>query len=305
MSTHDTPIIHLYPVSPFSEKARLMMGYKGLSWRACYQPIMMPKPDLVALTGGYRQIPVMQIGADIYCGSDVIADELERRHPEPSYFRDVGPGIGRGLTNWHDDKLFWLAVDAVCGSGMAAMDDPTFVADRAEMLGDFDREKMESALEANIQELHGHLSRLEQQLGDGRDFLFGSRPNIVDIGFYHVVDFLGLGGDSVASLANAYEALSAWKERVAAIGHGEMIEISPADALAVARGAEPATSVASSFSLGPQPGDRVRYSCWAKGGGDIDGEVMMSTPTAIALKRYTHDLGDTIVHLPRMGATLR
>ena len=29
----------------------------------------MPKPNLTALTGGYRKTPVLQIGADIYCNS--------------------------------------------------------------------------------------------------------------------------------------------------------------------------------------------------------------------------------------------
>jgi len=32
----------------------------------------MPKPDLTALTGGYRKTPVLQIGADIYCDSQLI-----------------------------------------------------------------------------------------------------------------------------------------------------------------------------------------------------------------------------------------
>ena len=45
-------IFHHYPSSPFSEKVRVAFGIKGLSWRAVEQPIIMPKPDLVPLTGG-------------------------------------------------------------------------------------------------------------------------------------------------------------------------------------------------------------------------------------------------------------
>ena len=30
-------------------------------------PPIMPKPDVVALTGGYRRTPVLQVGADIFC----------------------------------------------------------------------------------------------------------------------------------------------------------------------------------------------------------------------------------------------
>ena len=62
-------ILHHYANSPFSEKVRLVLGLKGLSWRSVTVPVMMPKPDVLALTGGYRRTPFMQIGADIYCDS--------------------------------------------------------------------------------------------------------------------------------------------------------------------------------------------------------------------------------------------
>ena len=72
-------ILHHYDTSPFSEKVRVMLGVKGLSWRSVIQPVIMPKPELVPLTGGYRRIPVLQIGADVYCDTQVILAELEAR----------------------------------------------------------------------------------------------------------------------------------------------------------------------------------------------------------------------------------
>ena len=54
-------ILHHYPQSPFAEKARLLLGFKGLSWRSVLIPPVMPKPDLTALTGGYRKTPVAQM----------------------------------------------------------------------------------------------------------------------------------------------------------------------------------------------------------------------------------------------------
>ena len=65
-------IFHHYWSSPFSEKVRLAFGAKKLSWRSVEIPNMMPKPDLMPLTGGYRKTPVMQIGADIYCDTQII-----------------------------------------------------------------------------------------------------------------------------------------------------------------------------------------------------------------------------------------
>ena len=77
-------ILHHYDLSPFSEKIRRILVFKQLPWRAVEQPIMAPKPDLTPLTGGYRRIPVMQIGADIYCDTALIARELEKRYPTPA-----------------------------------------------------------------------------------------------------------------------------------------------------------------------------------------------------------------------------
>jgi glutathione S-transferase len=72
-------ILHHYDFSPFSEKIRLIFGLKALAWRSVTIPSVMPKPDLIALTGGYRHTPVLQIGADIFCDTRLIARELERR----------------------------------------------------------------------------------------------------------------------------------------------------------------------------------------------------------------------------------
>lgn len=62
-------ILHHFPSSPFGEKTRLVMGLENLKWLSVDAELILPKPKLTALTGGYRKTPVMQIGADIYCDS--------------------------------------------------------------------------------------------------------------------------------------------------------------------------------------------------------------------------------------------
>ena len=66
-------ILHHYTTSPFSEKIRLILGFKQLAWKSVLIPSIMPKPDVVALTGGYRKTPFLQVGADIYCDTALIA----------------------------------------------------------------------------------------------------------------------------------------------------------------------------------------------------------------------------------------
>src|SRR5436305_13000544 len=98
-------ILHHYDTSRYSEKVRLGFGLKGLAWASVELPQIMPKPNLTALTGGYRNTPVLQIGADIYCESQLIMRELERRYPTPTFYP-----AGRGAA----DVLAWWAEKSTC-----------------------------------------------------------------------------------------------------------------------------------------------------------------------------------------------
>ena len=91
------PILHHFDWSQYAEQVRVLLGIKGLAWASVQIPMVMPKPDLTALTGGYRKTPVLQIGADIYCDTSRIALELESRWPEPSLYPDGGRGLALAL----------------------------------------------------------------------------------------------------------------------------------------------------------------------------------------------------------------
>ena len=139
-------ILHQYDISPFSEKVRVVLGIKGLDWFACDEPVIMPKPELTALTGGYRKIPVMQIGADIYCDSQIIIRELERRFPSPSIHAGSDNGTGWGIAMWTDRVLFQAAVAIIFGGGTPLADE-AFIKDREKLTGrPFDIEGMKLSL---------------------------------------------------------------------------------------------------------------------------------------------------------------
>ena len=105
-------ILHHYPASPFSEKVRAAFGIKQLAWKSVVIPNMMPKPDLLPLTGGYRKTPVMQIGADVFCDTQIILRELERRYPTPSIF-PVKNGLAYAIGFWADRMFFMASVALV------------------------------------------------------------------------------------------------------------------------------------------------------------------------------------------------
>src|SRR6266496_180472 len=103
-------ILHHYPLSFFAEKIRRILAYKRIPWRSVEQPMMMPKPELTALTGGYRRIPVLQIGADVYCDTALIVHVLEELKPEPSCFPGGNVGACEIIAHWADHWLFLAAV---------------------------------------------------------------------------------------------------------------------------------------------------------------------------------------------------
>ena len=88
-------VLHHYPTSPFSEKVRLVLGMKRMAWRSVTVPMIMPKPDVVALTGGYRRTPFMQIGADVYCDSALMCRVIDRLAPEPPLYPASSARPGR------------------------------------------------------------------------------------------------------------------------------------------------------------------------------------------------------------------
>ena len=125
-----TPVIlHHFDQSPFSEKIRLIFGVKNIAWTSVRISRIMPRPDLMPLTGGYRRTPVMQIGADIYCDTQCIMRELERRFPQPSLVPKGYEGLAWSSAMWTDRSFFQNTVNLVFGS-LADKVPADFIADR-------------------------------------------------------------------------------------------------------------------------------------------------------------------------------
>ena len=101
-------ILHHYPTSPFAEKIRRILGHKKMGWQSVVIPMVMPKPDVLALTGGYRKTPILQIGADIYCDTALICDVLEQIQPAPTLY----PARDKGRPCAQNPRLI---ITAICG----------------------------------------------------------------------------------------------------------------------------------------------------------------------------------------------
>src|SRR5215831_522174 len=183
-------ILHHYPNSPFAEKVRVTLGVKQLAWQSVIIPNMMPKPDLMPLTGGYRKTPVLQVGADIYCDTQLILLELDKRAPKPPLLPVGQEGEARGIAMWIDRNIFWSAVGVVMGAIGDQLPE-AFKKDRSEFSGRaFDSDKLKAAAPMALEQTYAHLSLAEQMLRDGRPYLLGAAPSLVDCALYNPVWFL-------------------------------------------------------------------------------------------------------------------
>jgi glutathione S-transferase len=300
-------ILHHYPMSPFAEKVRLIFGFKGLSWSSVHIPNIMPKPDLIALTGGYRKTPVLQIGADIYCDTALIADVLEQCVPTPTLYPRGVACASRILAQWADSTLFWTAIAfAMQPAGLAHL----FEGAPPETIKAFGDDR--TVFRANLPRMRPadanaafalYLERLAETLGD-QDFFFGAVPSIADFSIYHCLWFVMRGGP-VAKILESFPALQNWRARVAAFGHGTHEKLDSGAAIAIARDATAEKSTGNLDSHGLAVGDRVVAAATDTGVDPIAGTLYGATKTAFSIAREDQRAGSVVVHFPRLGFELR
>ncbi len=300
-------ILHHYPTSLFAEKARLMLGFKGLSWRSVIIPSIMPKPDLTALTGGYRKTPVLQIGADIYCDTALMARRLEQQKASPAFFPEGQEFTVASFAAWADSVLFMHAVSLVFQPESLAVRFAkvppeavkAFVADRGALFtgGNASRLPAEQAKH----QWPTLMSRLELQLSRNGDFLFGE-PSIADFSVAHTLWFLKQT-PVTAPLVDGYPEIMAWLGRVLGFGHGASSELSSADAVEIAAKATPAALPDEVFAdpNGFKPGDQVAIAAIDYGVDPVEGELVFSGREELIVRREDPRAGVVHVHFPRFG----
>jgi glutathione S-transferase len=296
-------ILHHYAASPFSEKIRKIFALKKLAWRGVDQPMMNPKPKLVPLTGGYRKIPVLQLGADVYCDTAVIVRIVEALHPQPSCFAGKGQGANEIIAHWADHWLF-LAVVPPTIVDILPMLPPEFLADRQAMSPGFTVDNLKANLPHSRSQLLTGLDWLDLQLR-GRSFLLGDEFSLADAACFHVLWFLRSSAESFAAVENR-PALRSWFRRVDEMGQGNMTPLEPDLALSIARESVPDTPERSDGSDpdGIQPGERITVRADDYGLDPITGTAVVVTTQEIALRRQDPQVGEVVVHFPRTGFRL-
>ena len=304
-------ILHHYPSSPFSEKIRLVLGYKKLPWRSVLIPPIMPKPDVVALTGGYRKTPVLQVGADIYCDTALVCDVLEHVRPEPTLYPPHLKGVCRIFAQWADTSLFWAAMaynlQPRGAQHVFAKAPPeaakAFAEDRKAMSSNMVRLRPGDATSA----YRSYLRRIAH-MADEHDFLFGAEPCVADFAAYHGIWYTRTQVPVLADILNATPSVGEWMQRMEALGHGQMTRMDPQAAVELAHATEPMAAgsnllVDSAFQddHGIPLGERVTIAAETFGPEVTEGRLLAATRTHYTLEREDERTGVVHVHFPRIG----
>jgi glutathione S-transferase len=300
-------ILHHYDFSNYSEKVRIAMGYKSLDWASVEMPPVLPKPDLVALTGGYRRAPVLQVGADIYCDTRLILRQLEARAPQPTLYPSEWMATANAISAWAETQLFGPLMLYAWGTNHDLMP-PELFEDRARMRGlptpGVAAVGKAAARSAPLVRLH--LSMIEAMLRDRRRWICGERFSVADLAVYHAVWFLTDRSARLAHELTPLTALCGWRNRVRELGHGRPEAMPATEAIGIARSSEPATPRASK----PQPEDpppgsvvEIRAADYARDA--ITGSLDFIDDDEISIRIDNDRVGNVAVHFPRVGFEMR
>ncbi len=304
-------ILHHFASSPFSEKIRLALGYKGLAWKSVMVPAVLPKPNVQALTGGYRKTPFLQIGSDVYCDTALICDVLEHLQPSPALYPQGDKGMARVLAQWGDTTLFWAAMAynlqpkgaAAVFAGQPLEVVQAFGADRAAMSVGMTRLRPVDATAA----YRSYLRRISNMLDD-HDFLLGAAPCIADFSVYHPLWYTRHQVPSMAAILEATPAVLLWMDRMAALGHGQFEKLSATEAIAICAASTGASALIDSTfqdEHGIALGSQVTLAAESFGPETTQGELLVASRTHYTLRRTDPRAGTVHVHFPRIGYVLR
>ncbi|MBW4934009.1 glutathione S-transferase family protein [Marinobacter sp. F4206] len=296
----DLVLFH-YPMSPFSEKIRAMLGYANLSWFSVKVSEMPPRPELNVLAGGYRKIPVAQLGADIFCDTRTIAAEIARLADTPELILDQQPDDVQAFVETVDLDIFMACVIAASDGRLlrkliretSLIHAFRFLKDRISM-GKQSRIKAVRGAEAKDKVI-AHIADLERRLD--QDFLFGTQPCIADFSAYHGLWF-------VCELAGKpwlrdYPKVASWMSRMKAFGHGTSRDLSSDEAIERARTSEPRELPTGADN--DLLGSTVSVAPTDYGRDPVTGTLVHAGAHEAILAREVPEAGRLHVHFPKQG----
>jgi glutathione S-transferase len=297
-------ILHHYYLSPYSEKIRLALGLKGLPWHSVEIPIWTPRPKLTPASGGYRRTPILQISAEFYCDTLLILRVIDELSASGALYPKGREGLAKAFGWWIEKGSFMNAVCLTIGN-MGGKIPQELVDERRPFFGvDLDPAALLPKRGIFLQRLNAHMAWLSETLADGRQFILGEDPSAADLSAYHPIWFAQQnGGSEIAALFSFAVVVKPWYERVAALGHGKIAQMTPDQAIEVAKASEPNEPEEWSpeaRDVGLSRGDWVSVTP-NDYGNSVYGRLLSWTALEIVLRHEDPSVGGVNLHFPRVG----
>lgn len=296
-------IFHHYEKSPYAEKVRLMFGLTNSHWYSAITPIQPPRPGLDPLTGGYRRIPVAQLGADIFCDTALIAREISNMNNAAALDASALDDDAVALVEQAEKEVFFAAIRAVppmrlLGTMLRSFGPVglyRFVKDRESLMkGGTVRTPAPEEAKALLQSLLDNLERHLQQ----HNWIGGEAAGIADFAVYHP---LWLHVSCNRRDLDAGPKVADWYQRVANIGHGQREELTQEQVFASARESDPRPLPETGSDNAQLLGKKVSVTPSDYGLVAVEGKLAACTDDRIILLRETSEFGNVHVHFPRDG----
>lgn len=296
-------ILHHYTYSPYAEKIRLLLGAGGVPWYSVLSPEMPPRPNVDPLTGGYRRIPVAQIGADVFCDTALIAQEIACLADNPLLGAPPDDTEVMELVDRAEGDVFFAAITGASPlrvlawllMGFGLKGTRAFMKDRQGMMASGTVRPPRGAAARAL--FDAFLADLDTLLTH-REWLSGEAMGYADAAIYHPIWFKT--NIYKRSVAQQYPNVTRWYQAVSSVGHGDWSELPGSDALVAARTEQPRPLLEAASSEAPV-GEQVSVTPDDYARVPVHGTLVAMTSTSIVVARETPDLGRLHVHFPRAG----
>jgi glutathione S-transferase len=305
-------ILHHYPSSPYAEKARLLLGYKGFAWGSVEVPMMPPRPHLQTLLGAFRRIPVLQRGADFFCDTRLLPEVLDSVQPQPALLPAHARPLSTLIACWAEPRVFvrmgpvrFETSDDLQPLAAANIDRGDFLRDRAPFMAPASDIRRSAAVRGSARDhVVAYLGLLESMLVQG-PYLSGEHPAACDFSAYHTVWWLRRP-PSRDALLSRFPALTAWADRMAAIGHGQPQPLDAQESLAQAKAAQSEPPWQSDWpAVDDERLQRTMNLCPDDYGRDpVTGVVTSVSDRHLTLSREAPGIGTVRLHVPKANFEL-
>lgn len=306
-------ILHQIKRSAYSEKIRLMLDMSGLDWLRVDAPAHTNKREVqrILVDGYSRRLPLLQVGADLYCDTDVITHQLSLMSDIQSFSKE-NLGNNQSLAIELEKDVFRVFLGSIPPAQLlkAYFKDYTFkdfsgfLIGRVQSFKGVDLPTMPYKVALEKKEVY--LKKFDEMLKNQMFLLDDNQPCIVDYSLYHHVWYQEINNN--IHTIEPYKNIMRWFALMKSKRRALAKEVSGQEALLIAKESQPQAiphRMLESKRLGQvvtlRPNDYAGQATLP-----VTGIVVGEDDHKIILKRESKETGIIHVHFPKnaLGACM-